>query len=76
MQVPGFRVVSGVQSVVFARSVCLPGVLQVGKVRAAISYQFSTNCLRRYIAYSAEINYVADIFRTPFQNPSTGGWLL
>jgi len=31
MQVPGFRVASGVQSVVFARSKCLPGVFAGGQ---------------------------------------------
>jgi len=69
MRVLGFRVASGVQSVVFGNPCVFREALQVEKVQSAISYQFSPNWLWGYIATYAEINYITDIFMTPFGEP-------
>jgi len=45
----------------------------MGKVESAISYQLATNVVQGYIAYSAEIKYVTDIFTMPFENPTIEG---
>jgi len=42
----------------------------MGKVHSSILYQLVTNMVPEYIAYSAEIKYVPDIFMMLFENPT------
>jgi len=44
--------------------------LRMGKLESAIVYQLSTNVVHGFIAFSPEIKYMADIFITPFENPT------